>query len=81
MNEIDQETKKESFTVEGMTCSGCERTVQRVVSNLPGVKSAKAELASASVSLEYDPSKVSVHQIKAAVDQVGYKLLLTDPKN
>ena len=69
------ETKKETYLVEGMTCAGCERTVQRVVGNVEGVKSAKADLASASVSVEYDPTKVSVDNIKSAVDKVGYKFV------
>ena len=66
-------TKKEVFAVEGMTCSGCERTVQKVVGNIDGVKETKADVASASVTVEYDPSKVDVEKVKAAVERVGYK--------
>ena len=66
-------TKKEVFAVEGMTCSGCERTVQKVVSNIEGVKESKADVGSASVTVEYDPSKVNAEKVKAAVERVGYK--------
>jgi copper chaperone CopZ len=67
--------KKETYHEEGMTCSGCERTVQRIVENLEGVKSSKADLKSPTVSVEYDPSKVNVDKIKSAVNGVGYKFV------
>ena len=66
---------KKSYLVEGMTCSGCERTVQGVVLNLEGVESAKADLNSATVSVEYDAEKVSIDQIQSAINKVGYKFV------
>ena len=66
--------KKEPYLVEGMTCSGCERTVSKVLSNVPGVKSAKADLTTALVSLEYDPSKVTIDQLKNSLSKIGYKI-------
>jgi copper chaperone len=71
--------KKENYIVEGMTCSGCERTVSKVVSNLEGVATAKADLNSASLSVEYDPAKVTVDSIKEAVNKVGYKFVGVNP--
>jgi len=68
-------TKKDVYLVEGMTCQGCERTVQKVVSGLEGVAAAKADLGSASVSVEYDPDKVGVDDIRSAVTRVGYKFV------
>ena len=72
-------TKKESYLIEGMTCSGCERTVSRVVGNIEGVNSAKADLISSTVTVEYDPSQVSIDKIKNAVNGVGYKFVGTNP--
>jgi copper chaperone CopZ len=68
-------TKKESYLVKGMTCSGCERTVSRVVENIEGVKSSRADLASSTLSVEYDPSKVTIDKIRSAVNGVGYKFV------
>jgi mercuric ion transport protein len=73
--------KKEAYLVEGMTCSGCERTVSKVVSNIEGVASAKADLGSSTVSVEYDPSKVTIDKIKEAVNKVGYKFVGERPPN
>jgi copper chaperone len=74
-------TKKESYLVEGMTCSGCERTVSKVISNIDGVTSAKADLGSTSVSVEYDPSKVSIDNIKSAINKIGYKFVGERPSH
>jgi copper ion binding protein len=71
----DPRIKKESYLVEGMTCAGCERTVQKVVGNLEGVRSSKADLQSSTVSVEYDPEKVTIDKIKDAVNGVGYKFV------
>ena len=67
--------KKESYLVEGMTCSGCERAIQRVVSSLQGVSEAKADANSSTVSVEYDPQQVNIDQIKSAVNKIGYKFV------
>lgn len=67
--------KKEAYLVEGMTCSGCERAVQKSVTSIEGVASATADAGSSTVSVEYDPEKVNVDQIKSAVSRVGYKFV------
>ncbi len=67
--------KKESYLVEGMTCSGCERAIQRVVSNLEGVASATADLNTSTVSVEFDPAKVTIGEISSAVNKIGYKFV------
>jgi mercuric ion transport protein len=68
-------TKKESYLVEGMTCSGCQRTVSKVISNLDGVVSAVADFSSSTVNIEYNPFKVSIGNIRDAISGVGYKLV------
>ena len=67
--------KKSSYLVEGMTCSGCERTVQKVVTNLEGVESANADFTTSTVSVEYDPTKVGIDEIQSAIKNVGYKFV------
>ena len=74
-------TKTESFLVEGMTCSGCERTVSKVVGNLEGVESAQADFKESTVRVEYQPEKVNIEKIKSAVNGVGYKFVGERPAN
>ena len=66
---------KAAYLVEGMTCSGCERTVQKVITNLGGVESASADFKTSTVSVVYDPEKVNIDQIRSAVNKVGYKFV------
>lgn len=66
---------RKEYLVEGMTCSGCERAIQRMVSNIKGVKDVKADFASSTVSLEYDPSQTTIDDIRAAVTKIGYKFV------
>ena len=73
--------KKVSYLVEGMTCSGCERTVSRVIGNLDGVASSEADLTSSTVTVAYDPTKVTIEKIKNAVNGVGYKFVGEVPAN
>lgn len=74
-------SKKEMYLVEGMTCSGCEKTVSKVVGNIEGVTSSKADLQSSTLSVEYDPSKVTIDRIRHAVNGIGYKLVGERPAN
>lgn len=67
--------KKSSYLVEGMSCSGCERTVQKVVTNLEGVESATADFTTSTVSVAYDPAKVNIDAIQSAIKKVGYKFV------
>ncbi len=64
--------EKQSYVVEGMTCSGCERTVSRVIGNIEGVKSSAADHTSSRVTVEFDPAKVDAEKIRKAVSSVGY---------
>ena len=74
-------TKKESYLVEGMTCPGCERTISKVVGNLEGVCSSECNLTSSTVTVEYDPSKVTIDKIKEAVNRLGYRFIGERPTN
>ena len=71
---MDSSVKKQ-YLIEGMTCSGCERAIQRVVSGVEGVKDAKADAASSTLALEYDPSKATIDDIRSAVTKIGYKFV------
>ena len=72
---------RQKYLVEGMTCSGCERTISKVVGNIEGVSSSQADLNSSTVTVEYDPSKVTIDKIKEAVNRVGYKFVGERPTN
>lgn len=64
--------EKETITVEGMSCNHCKNAVEKAVKALPGVDAAEVNLAAKSLTVEFDTAKVSLTDIKKAVEEEGY---------
>lgn len=62
------------FYVEGMTCSGCERTLERAVSRLEGVRDVRADHGRGCLEVEYVPP-CTEEIIAQAVEKVGYHVV------
>ncbi|AXI77626.1 heavy-metal-associated domain-containing protein [Peterkaempfera bronchialis] len=62
------------FTVTGMSCGHCEKSISEEVSALPGVTavSASSEAGTVTVSSEQPLDEAAV---RAAVDEAGYELV------
>ncbi|GIM28045.1 copper-translocating P-type ATPase [Clostridium polyendosporum] len=69
MNEATNATLK----VEGMTCAACAKAVERAVRKLDGVVEANVNLATEKLSIAFEPSTVTISDIKKAVVKAGYK--------
>jgi len=65
--------EKAVIAIEGMSCGHCVMRVEKGVSGMPGVKSAKVDLAKKEGTFTFDPSLVTVEAIKAKIVDVGYK--------
>ncbi len=68
----EQTSKKIELGVEGMTCAACSAAVERAIRKLDGVQNASVNLMTNQAAVEYDPSKVKLSEIKAAVTKAGY---------
>ncbi|MFN8648365.1 heavy metal translocating P-type ATPase [Streptococcus sp.] len=66
---------KENYAVEGMTCATCALTVEKALGKLEGVDQASVNLASETVSLDYDQQALSFADLEAAVEKAGYRLV------
>ena len=62
---------KRCFYVEGMTCSGCERTLERAVSRLEGIQAVRADHGRGQLETEYAPP-CTEEAIVQAVENAGY---------
>lgn len=62
---------EQQFHVEGMTCSGCERTLEAAVSRLEGVCKVRADRKSGQLQVCYD-EPCSEEAIARAVTKAGY---------
>lgn len=62
----------ERFDVGGMTCAACQAHVDKAVCKLDGVQEVAVNLLSGSMTVDFDPDRVSAEEICAAVDRAGY---------
>lgn len=69
------------FTIQGMTCEGCEEHVNNELSKLNGVIAYKTSYATRSSLVTFDKSKVDVKTIEAAINKTGYKVKSYDVMN
>ncbi len=60
------------LSVEGMHCDGCARTVEALLSRLPGVRKAEASFDARSARVLYDPETVSQEAIARAIAKGGF---------
>lgn len=63
---------KARFSVSGMSCSACSTHIEKKVSKLPGVSQVEVQLLSNSMSVTYDPLKISPAAIEHTVAEAGY---------
>jgi copper chaperone len=61
-----------TFKVNGMSCGHCVTAIEGSVGELQGVKSVKVHLEAGNVDIEFNPSEVSLSQIKETIDDQGY---------
>lgn len=71
-----QEGQIETITldIEGMTCTGCEATVENAASGVGGVLEADASYDTGKATIKYDKSKTDRETIEAAINKTGFKV-------
>ncbi|WP_455541276.1 heavy metal translocating P-type ATPase [Prevotella fusca] len=67
---------KKTIPVIGMACSACSANVEKKLNELKGVKAASVSLPGRSVLIDYDPDAVSLEQMKAEINGIGYDLVI-----
>ncbi|MEZ5565101.1 MAG: cation transporter [Gammaproteobacteria bacterium] len=65
---------KAEFNVQGMTCGGCERSVQNALTSHEGVKSATADRNACKVSVEFDPALIQQDALAKAITAAGFQV-------
>jgi Cu+-exporting ATPase len=67
--------KKVELRVSGMTCASCATTIEKSLLNLRNVSTASVNLGKETASIEYDPKKLKLHDLEAAVRDAGYDVI------
>ena len=66
---------KTVLNVSGMSCEHCVKAITGAVKALPGVSGVDVNLADGIVTVEHDPSLVSVDSIKTEIIEQGYEIV------
>lgn len=67
---------KRTLPVIGMACASCSAHVERTLNGLRGVQSASVSLASRTALIDYDPSAITLEDMKAAINGIGFDLVI-----
>ena len=62
----------QTLDVKGMTCGHCKMSVEGALEKLDGVSVVEVDLNTGKVEVSYDESKVSLDNMKEAVEDQGY---------
>lgn len=65
--------KELTLNVEGMSCNHCVNSVEGALKNVGA--NGKVDLASNTVKVEFDENKITVEQIKEAIEEQGYDVV------
>src|SRR5579862_4962812 len=60
------------LSVTGMTCAGCQATVQRALEQTPGVAEATVNLILNNATVTYDPGRITPPALVEAIQRTGY---------
>ncbi|WP_066759393.1 mercuric transport protein MerTP [Crocinitomix algicola] len=75
----ESDISEASLTVEGMTCTGCEHSVNHALTSTEGVIEASSSYETGIATVKFDKSKVTMEELVDAIEkETGYKV--TDQK-
>ena len=69
---MDEPKKKANIKVSGMSCASCALNVEKSLKNLEGVDEAQVNLGTEEATVEYNPEKLNLSRLEAAVEEAGY---------
>lgn len=74
---MDNETTK-TLPVLDMSCAVCANNVEQTVAGLKGVTNAAVNFATHTLTVTYDGSVIGLNEMKTAVQEVGYDLIIEE---
>lgn len=66
------------FTINGMTCSGCEEHVNHEVNKLTGIIKTTVSYENGNAIVKFDKTKTNIQELEKAIAKTGYSV--TDKK-
>jgi Cu+-exporting ATPase len=75
MKSAEGKTSRTTVTVGGMTCAACVRRVETALKELPGVRDATVNLATARATVVHDADWAGLAELRRAIEDQGYTFL------
>lgn len=72
----ETELRSTCINIEGMTCNSCVQSIEKNIGELDGVNSISVSLTNKKADISYYPEKVSVEQLREAIDDMGFEAAL-----
>lgn len=72
---------KKSFPITGMTCASCAASSESILAMQKGVISAAVNYANTEATVEFFPDVITPQDMKAALQSVGYDMLIDEEKS
>ncbi|MBP5688059.1 MAG: heavy metal translocating P-type ATPase [Muribaculaceae bacterium] len=69
---------RKTIPVIGMACSACSANVENKLRSIAGVNEATVNLVGRTASIDFDPSQVSLEEIKKQISDIGYDMVIDD---
>lgn len=70
--------EKATLHVEGMTCTGCEQRIGKVLGRIEGVSQTAADYRTGVVTVRFDPKATDRSRITRKIQDVGYSVTTDD---
>ena len=69
-----EESKRQGFSVDGMTCTACASRIQKVLSRTDGVQSVRVNFATETAGISYNPNTITQSELEQRVRKLGYEI-------
>jgi copper chaperone CopZ len=67
-----QDTKTDTLSVKGMSCTMCERRIEKNIKKLTGIKAIEADSENEIAVVTFDPAQTSKGAIEKEISRIGY---------
>lgn len=70
---LDPSLETKQIAIEGMTCDGCVRTIERAFKKVNGIKKFEVDRANAVATVTFDHKQTNLPAIHDAILKAGYR--------
>ncbi|MES1025481.1 heavy metal translocating P-type ATPase [Gloeocapsa sp. BRSZ] len=61
-----------TLKLRGMSCASCANSIEEAIRLVPGVTECNVNFGAEQATVKYNPDKISIEKIQAAIDEAGY---------